>query len=135
VNKYLPFYKIKGNYQQVGEFLGTTFRDKIQKSIEHRRKDIKNYQTYLPKSQECLDITKKYFPNLIVESEAIAKAAGIPLIEFFFENNREVYDPSEEWIKNNVEIIDHCTVVTGFDNQKLVTMKTGQLTSLTTFIY
>lgn len=120
MDKQLPFYKIKGNHQEVGEFLGLTFRKKIQESINERRKDIKNYEGYLPKSQECLDITKKYFPNLIVESEAIAKAADVCLIDFFFENNREVYDPAEDWDRKSAVNPDHCTVVAGFDNGKLI---------------
>lgn len=118
--KQLPYYKIKGSYQQFGEFLGVTFRRSIQESINRRRKEIKGYYSYLPKSQECFEITKKYFPNLIVESEAIAKAADVPLIEFFFINNREVYDPAEEWDKKHAVNPDHCTVVAGFDAGELI---------------
>lgn len=118
MKKHLPFYQINGSYKEVGEFLGCTFRKEIQEEVSKRRKEIKNYQRYLPKSQLCLEITKKYFPNLVIESEAIAKAADVPFIEFFFLNNREVYDPAEDWDKKNA--VDHCTVVVGFDNQKLI---------------
>lgn len=120
MRKHLPFYEVKGNYQQVGEFLGSTFRQSIQESISKRRKDIKDYESYLPKSLECLEITKKFFPSLIIESDAIAKAADVPLIEFFFINNREVYDEAEEWDKKQSVNPDHCTVVAGFDNGKLI---------------
>ena len=64
MTKHLPFYQISGNYKEVGEFLGTTFRKNIQENIFKRRKEIVNYYNYLPKSQLCLDITQKYFPNL-----------------------------------------------------------------------
>lgn len=111
---------MSGSHQEVGEFLGSTFRKNIQESIYRRRLEIKNYKNYLPKSQQCLDITKKCFPNLIIESESIAKAADIPFIEFFFLNNREVYDPAEEWDRKNAVNPDHCTVVAGFDKNKLV---------------
>lgn len=121
VKKQLPYYRISGDYRQVGEFLGLTFRKSIQESIFRRRKEIPNYESYLPKSQECLEITKKYFPSLIIESEGMAKAADIPLIEYFFLNNREVYDPAEAWDKKKAVNPDHCTVVAGFDNnEKLV---------------
>lgn len=119
--KQLPFYEVEGNYQQVGEFLGLTFRKNIQESIFKRRIEIKNYESYLPKSQECLEITQKYFPNLITESAAVAKGADMPLIEYFFLNNREVYDPAEDWDRKTAANPDHCTVVAGFDDEgKLV---------------
>jgi len=120
MTKYLPYYEAGGTYSEIGEFLGKTFRLNIQESIKQRVREIENYESYLPKSQECLDITRKCFPNLIVESEAIAKAADVPLIEFFFVNNREVYDPAEAWDKKHAVNPDHCTVVAGFDNGKLV---------------
>lgn len=120
MGKRLPFFEVKGNYHQVGEFLGLTFRQNIQEAIAKRKKDIKNYASYLPKSLECLNITRKYFPSLIVESEAIAKAANVSLIDFFFVNNREVYDEAEEWDKKQAVNPDHCTVVAGFDKGKLV---------------
>lgn len=119
-NRYLPFYEFSGSYKEFGEFLGTTFRKNIQESINRRRKEIPNYNSYLPKSQQCFEITVKYFPNLILESEAIAKAADIPLIEFFFSNNREVYDVAEEWDKKQAVNVDHCTVVAAFDKGKLI---------------
>lgn len=118
--KHLPFYSISGTYQQVGEFLGETFRAKIQEDIAQRRLEIGNYTSYLPKSQQCLDITKRYFPNLIVEAAAIAKAADVPLIDYFFINNREVYDEAEEWDKKQAVNPDHCTVVAGLDNSFLI---------------
>lgn len=120
MKKQLPYHKVQGTYKEVGEYLGATFRANIQESIFKRRKEIVSYESYLPKSQECLEITKRYFPNLIAESESIAKAADVPLIEFFFANNREVYDPAEEWDKKHAVNADHCTVVAGFDNGKLV---------------
>jgi hypothetical protein len=120
VKRYLPYYEISGTYKEIGNFLGSTFKDGIQKSINTRKKEINNYESYLKKSQECLDITKKYFPNLIEESESIAEAADVPFIDFFFANNREVYDTDEEWDRKQAANVDHCTVVAGFDNGNLV---------------
>jgi len=118
--KQLPYYKISGNYKQVGEFLGETFRQKIQKAINSRKQNIANYESYLSKSQQCLDITKQHFPDLIVETEATAKAANVQLIDYFFMNNREVYDQAEEVDRKLATNPDHCTVVAGFNNNELV---------------
>jgi hypothetical protein len=120
MTKHLPFYEIKGNYQEVGEFLGITFRKNIQEDVKKRKLEIKNYASYLPKSQECLDITKHHFPNLIKESEAISKAADVSLIDYFFINNREVYDPEEGHDMKDSTNLDHCTVIAGFDHGKLI---------------
>ena len=116
MKKQLPYYEISGTYKEVGEFLGTTFKQHIQLAVEKRKLEIPNYSSYLLKSQQCFDITKKYFPNLIIETEAIAKSANVSVIDFFFINNREVYDPAEEWDKKNSVNPDHCTVVAGFNN-------------------
>ncbi|KKQ52138.1 hypothetical protein A2865_03345 [Candidatus Woesebacteria bacterium RIFCSPHIGHO2_01_FULL_39_17] len=120
MDKDLPYYEIEGNYEKVGGFLGKTFRKNIKEAIDKRKKEIVNYGTYLPKSQECFEITKKYFPKLIIETEAIARGAGVSVIDYFFINNREVYDPAEERDKKNAVKADHCTVVVGFDENKLV---------------
>lgn len=120
MSKTLPFYEVKGDYRQVGEFIGITFRQQIQESIKQRRLEIPNYFDYLPKSQQCFNLTKKYFPDLIIETESIAKAADISPLEFFFINNREVYDPAEEYDRSQAVNLDHCTVVAGFDHQKLI---------------
>ena len=118
--KYLPYYEIKGDYKEVGEFLGVTFRSKIKEDIAKRMAEIENYASYLPDSQKCLDITKKVFPNLIDETESIAKGADVATIDYFFSNNREVYDSAEEYDKRKSVSYDHCTVVAGFDDGKLV---------------
>ena len=115
MKKRLPYYEISGTYAEVGEFLGTTFRQSIQESIAKRKKDIQNYESYLTKSQQCFDITKQYFPNLIIETEGIAKGADVPVIDYFFINNREVYDEAEAYDKMHAANPDHCTVVAGFD--------------------
>ncbi|QQS39095.1 hypothetical protein IPM62_00545 [Candidatus Woesebacteria bacterium] len=120
MTKNLPYYKVSGNYEKVGEFLGNTFRDKITQRIKERRRSIPNYESYLTKSQKCLDITRYFFPHLMKETTEIAKAAGIPLVEYFFMNNREVFDEAEAHDKKHSANIDHCTVVAGFDKGKLV---------------
>ncbi|PIS22621.1 hypothetical protein COT50_00905, partial [candidate division WWE3 bacterium CG08_land_8_20_14_0_20_41_10] len=60
------------------------------------------------------------FPNLIVETEFIAKGADVGIIDYYFMNNREVYDPAEYGDKKNSVNQDHCTVVAGFNLGKLV---------------
>lgn len=120
MKKQLPFYQIEGNYREVGEFMGSTFRDRIQGEIFRRRKEIEDYFGYLPKVQKCLEITRRCLPNLMIESEAIARAAEVPLVEFFFLNNRESYDEDEIRIKKDAIGGDHCTVVGGFDGGKLI---------------
>ena len=121
--KHLPYYEIEGTHSVVGEFIGKTFRAQIQEAISKRKKTIENYESYLPKSHECLEITKKYFPNLILETESTAKAADVEMIDLFFMSNREVYDPEEVWDANHItngNNPDHCTVVAGYDNGNLV---------------
>lgn len=120
MSKALPFYEMKGDYRQLGEFVGATFRQQIQESIKQRRLEIPNYYDYFPKSQQCFDITKKYFSNLIIESESIARAADVTPLEFFFINNREVFDQAEEYDRSQAINVDHCTAVAGFDHQKLI---------------
>lgn len=120
MSKQLPYYEFKGNYIEFGEYLGTTFRANIQYTISQRKKEIPNYETYIPKSEQCLDITRTYFPNLILESEAIAKSADVNFIDFFFANNREVYDIAEQWDSKHAVNPDHCTVVAGFNNRQLI---------------
>lgn len=118
--KHLPYYEIQGNYKEIGEFLGVTFRSKIKEEITRRKSEIKNYASYLSDSQKCFDITKKVFPNLIDETEFIAKGADVAIIDYFFSNNREVYDSAEEHDKRESVSHDHCTVVAGFDHGNLV---------------
>ena len=115
-SKKLPYYEISGGYKEIGEFIGTTFRKQIQESVRKRKLEIDRYDTYLEKSNACLSITREYFPNLIDESEAIANSAEVPLIDYFFINNREAYDPFEESDRQDMVNQDHCTVVVGFNN-------------------
>lgn len=113
--KHLPYYEIIGTYREVGEFLGSNFRQSIQESIAKRKKNIQNYDSYLSKSQQCFEITKQYFPNLIIETEGIARGADVPVLDYFFINNREVYDEAEAYDRKHAVNPDHCTVVAGFD--------------------
>lgn len=116
----LPYFKVTGTHEEVGQYLGKNFRDKIQLAIKKRKSCIPHYDSYLSISQQCLNVTSKYFPHLLAETEAIANAAKVPLIDFFFMNNREAYDEAEAHDQQQSVNSDHCTVVAGFDNNNLV---------------
>lgn len=111
MEKRLPYYEIKGDHGEVGEFLGATFRKEIQEELGRRKKEIINYPQYLAKALDYCELTRKYFPELIEETEGIARGADVPMIEYFLVNTREVYDKWEG---------DHCTVVAGFDGDRLI---------------
>lgn len=111
---------IKGSYQDVGFAIGESFRQEIQEDIEKRKVEIPNYESYLEKSKEYFNFTKSIFPNLIVETEAIAKAAGVGVVDYFFVNNRETYDEAELYDKREAVNPDHCTIVVGFGKDGLI---------------
>lgn len=119
MNKY-QVLDIKGSYQDVGLAIGESFRKEIQEDIEKRKVEIPNYESYLEKSKEYFNFTKSVFPNLIAETEAIAKAAGVGVIDYFFINNRETYDEAEQYDKKEAVNPDHCTIVVGFGKDGLI---------------
>jgi len=116
--KQLPFYEVTGDHQTVGEFLGTTFRKNIQESIKKRRLNIPNYEKYFPLVKSYIDKTQDRFPKLVIESKAIAKASDIPFVEFFFQNTRELYELTNESNTLVQPLVDHCTVIAGFNKNK-----------------
>lgn len=111
---------IKGSYQDVGLAIGESFKKEIQEDVEKRKVEIPNYDLYLEKSKEYFSFTKGIFPNLISETEAIAKAAGVSVFDYFFINNRETYDEAELYDKKEAVNPDHCTIVVGFGKDGLI---------------
>lgn len=107
---------IKGSYEDVGLAIGESFKKEIQEDIAKRKTEIPNYNLYLEKSKKYLSYTEKIFPNLINETKAIATAAGVSVIDYFFINNREIYDESELYDLDH----DHCTTVVAFGKDGLI---------------
>lgn len=114
-SKKLPYYEISGSYQEIGEFIGTTFGEHIREVIKKRKAEINNYEKYAKKSFESFELTRNSFPDLIAETEATAKSANVPIIDYFFINNQDVYNTTEGFDKLDIANTDHCTVVVGFD--------------------
>lgn len=106
--------EIKGNYEDIGLAIGESFKKEIQEAIKARRNEIPNYDSYLERSKKYFDYTKQIFPNLIIETESIAKAADVNVIDYFFINNRETYDIAEQHDKQQAANPDHCTIAVGF---------------------
>lgn len=115
INKF-PYIEVSGTYEDVGHAIGEEMKDVIVEDIDLRQQNIKNYNSHLEKSKEYYEYTKSVFPNLIDEMNAIALAAGVSEYEYFFVNNREVYDPSEEDDAKNMVQPDHCTSVVSFNS-------------------
>lgn len=111
---------IKGSYRDVGFAIGESFKNEIQEDIEKRKTDIPDYESYLEKSKEYFIFTKGIFPKLIEETEAIAKSAGVGVVDYFFINNRETYDEAEQYDKKEAVNPDHCTIVVGFGKDGLI---------------
>ncbi|HAV14946.1 MAG TPA: hypothetical protein DCX25_01310 [Candidatus Pacebacteria bacterium] len=114
MSKSFPFIEVSGTYKDVGNAIGTTFSNSIKQKIEHRRKSISHYENYLRQTKPYYDVTKQYFPHLIEEMEAIAFSASVSKEEYFFINNREVYDVSEDQDKRHAVNTDHCTIAVSF---------------------
>lgn len=103
--KKFDYLEISGSYKDVGKAIGLKFKKEIQNRVFDRQKEISNYSEFLKRSEPYYKYAKDFFPNLIDELEATAKAAGVGVMDYFSINNREVYD------SNN---LDHCTVAVGF---------------------
>lgn len=119
MNKY-QILDVQGSHIDVGLAIGESFRTEIQEVIAERKVEIPNYDSYLEKSKAYFNFTKEVFPHLISETEAIAKAAGVSVVDYFFLNNRETYDPAESYDKKEAVNPDHCTIVVGFGKDGLI---------------
>lgn len=114
MSKKFQVLEIKGSYKDVGLAIGESFKKEIQEAIKIRRSNIPNYNSYLDRSREYFDYTKQIFTNLITETESIAQASGVDVIDYFFINNRETYDDAEQYDKQQAVNPDHCTIAVGF---------------------
>jgi len=113
--KKFPVLEVKGTYIDIGRAIGEEFKSTIQDTIAKRKVQIANYNSYLSKVSEYFNFTKSIFPNLIVETEAIAKSANVDVLDYFFINCCEVYDISEQQDKIDAANHDHCTIVVSFN--------------------
>lgn len=116
--KQLPYFEVAGTYEDVGRMIGKRFGEQIRLSISKNQTSVRTYKNLLDKSREYLLLTDKYFPNLMVELRATAQAANVDPLEYFFCNNREVYDQMGGQDKK--EAADHCTVVVGQNDDDVV---------------
>lgn len=99
------YLEVSGTNIDIGRAIGTKFKKSIQKRVSERRKKINNYEEYIKKTEPYFKISKKVFPNLVLEIEATAQAAEVSVADYFSINNREV---------SKRETPDHCTAVVGF---------------------
>lgn len=112
--------EIKGGYRDIGNAIGESFKKEITEDIEIRKTEIPNYNSYLEKSREYYEYTRTVFPNLIEETESIAKSAGVGVLDYFFVNNREVYDEAEDYDMKQAVNPDRCTIAVGFGKEGAV---------------
>lgn len=111
---------VSGTYESIGSAIGESFKKEIQEDIQKRKIDIPNYGSYLERSKEYFNFTRGVFPNLIKETEATARSAGVSEYDYFFINNRETYDEAEDYDKKESVNPDHCTIVVGFGTDGLI---------------
>ena len=104
--KKFDYLEISGSYKDVGKAIGLKFKKEIQNRVFDRQKEISNYSEFLKRSEPYYKYAKDFFPNLIDELEATAKAAGVGIMDYFSINNREVYDQEQS---------EHCTVAVSFN--------------------
>ena len=106
--------EVVGRHKDVGHAIGESFRESIKNSIKVRKTEIVNYKELIQESKKYYKYTRKIFPKLIEETDAIAKAANVNVIDYFFLNNSEVYDPAEEFDKKESVNPDHCTIAVSY---------------------
>ncbi|OGJ22602.1 MAG: hypothetical protein A2804_01095 [Candidatus Pacebacteria bacterium RIFCSPHIGHO2_01_FULL_46_10] len=112
IPKTFPYLEITGSYKDVGLAIGKAFKNDIQRAVQKTQQSISRYSTYLEKIDPYYTATRKTFPHLILELEAIATGARVPIKDFFLLNCREIYDPEESFV--------HCTAVVGFNPDGII---------------
>lgn len=100
------YLEVSGTHKDVGRAIGIKFKATIQGVIASRRSRIPNYDSYLRRTEPYFLAARNTFPNLIVELEATADAAEVPVAEYFALNNREVSRKEKD--------SDHCTIAVSF---------------------
>lgn len=107
--KTFPYLEISGSHVDLGQAIGKNFGEVIKAAITKRRRIIPDYDSYLPKLEPYIEQTQKFFPHLIDEAKALSGAAGIPFLDYFFINCREVFD--------DYGLPDHCTIAVSFNRE------------------
>lgn len=111
-----PLIKVTGSYTDVGRAIGVQMAPQIKETLKKHRDEVPNFDHYLSESQKYYTFTKSIFPQYIEEMEAIAIAAEVSPAEFFFNNNREVYDSAEIYDRTH----DHCTIAVSFNQAGVI---------------
>jgi len=91
-----PYIEVSGSHEEIGYVIGKKTGPIVRKIVKQQRQNIPNYLTYLEKSKKYYSYTKKIFPHLINELNAIAMGAKVSAYEYFFINNSEVADIFKE---------------------------------------
>lgn len=118
--KKFPLIEISGSYSDVGMAIGRTMKPQIQAEITRRRREINHYEQLLAKTKPYYELTRQLFPQFIEEMTAIAQTADVPAEEYFFINNQEVFDETEEKDRQHASIPDHCTIAVSFNQDGAV---------------
>jgi predicted choloylglycine hydrolase len=118
--KQFPLIKVSGSYADIGHAIGKTMAFQIKKSLTDHKKEIPDYSDYLEKSKKYFDYTNTIFPQYISELEAICESAGVDKYDYFFSNNREVYDVAEKYDAQSAVTHDHCTIAVSFNGHGAV---------------
>ena len=113
--KTFPYLEVSGTHKDLGTAIGKMFRPQIQEIIREYRETVPEYQQLLAQVPPYIASTQNAFPQLVEEAEAIAAAAEVPFLEYFFINNDEVYSPDAEWVGKNEALADHCTIAVSFN--------------------
>ena len=71
-----PYYEVKGEYGDIGRFIGNTFRTRIQEAIDRRKHAIAGYNRLRELSKPYFTLTDEHFPHLTEELTETARGAG-----------------------------------------------------------
>ena len=113
-HKRFPYIEAAGTNYEVGLVIGGKFKEIIQKSVNQRKNRIPDYQKLILKTGLCFKATESAFPHLIEELKGMSDGAGVDIKDYFFMNNREVYDEAEIWDSQFAVNPDHCTIAVSF---------------------
>lgn len=115
--KAFPYLEVSGTHKEVGGAIGERFKDNIGRRVNWQRGAIPNYENLLDEQGPYYNAAKDCFPELVEELEAIASAAGVPLPDLFFVNNRDLFDPSEDLLPPEKRDADRCTIAVSFNKE------------------
>lgn len=104
-----PYLEIKGDYTDIGNAIGETFRQRIKLHIGNRKQIIPDYLGYLQKLQPYIQATKRVFPQYIEEMGATARAVGVTFEDLLFTNTGALYNKDIKMDDGRPQ--EHCTTV------------------------